>query len=245
MSSLTAQPIAPPVIAPAPPALTGRKRSWSVRTVALVALAVALVLVAVASVAFGARGVTWADIVAGVSGSQETLAEAAVSQRVPRTLLALVVGAALGVSGALMQGVSRNPLADPGIFGINNGAALFVVIGMTFFNMTDQYAVHLGRTGRSRRDRGLRLPGRLPGPWGHDPAQARPRRRRDVDRTELARVRRHPSARRGHGFVPLLADRRRGRRRVRHDRPRGPVPPRRLRAGARERARAQLAGARR
>lgn len=140
MSSLTAQPIAPPVIAPAPPALTGRKRSWSVRAVALVALAVALVLVAAASVAFGARGVTWADIVAGVSGSQETLAEAAVSQRVPRTLLALVVGAALGVSGALMQGVSRNPLADPGIFGINNGAALFVVIGMTFFNMTNQYA---------------------------------------------------------------------------------------------------------
>src|SRR5690625_395192 len=135
MSSLTAPPIASPVVTRAPPALVARKRAWPVRTIALIALAVALVLVAIASVAFGARGVTWSDIVAGVSGSQETLAEAAVSQRVPRTLLAAVVGAALGVSGALMQGVSRNPLADPGIFGINNGAALFVVIGMTFFNM--------------------------------------------------------------------------------------------------------------
>lgn len=140
MSSLTAPPIAPPVIASAPPALAGRKRSWSVRTVALIALGVALILVAIASVAFGARGVTWADIVAGVSGSQETLAEAAVSQRVPRTLLALIVGAALGVSGALLQGVTRNPLADPGIFGINNGAALFVVTGMTFFGLSSAYA---------------------------------------------------------------------------------------------------------
>jgi iron complex transport system permease protein len=108
-----------------------------VRAVALLVLAVALVLAAVASVAFGARGVTWADIVAGVSGSQETLAEAAVAQRVPRTVLAAVVGAALGLSGALLQGISRNPLADPGI---NNGAALFVVIGMTFFGMTSPYA---------------------------------------------------------------------------------------------------------
>ena len=140
MSTLTAPPVARPVIPAAPPALSGRKRAWSVRAIAVLGIAIALVLAAAASVAFGARGVTWADIVAGVSGSQETLAEAAVAQRIPRTLLAVVVGAALGVSGALLQGVSRNPLADPGIFGINNGAALFVVIGMTFFNMSDQYA---------------------------------------------------------------------------------------------------------
>ena len=140
MSSPAAPPTAPPVIPAAPPALTGRTRSWCVRAVALLVLAVALVLAAVASVAFGARGVTWADIVAGVSGSQDTLAEAAVAQRVPRTVLAAVVGAALGVSGALLQGISRNPLADPGIFGINNGAALAVVIGMSFFGMTSPYA---------------------------------------------------------------------------------------------------------
>lgn len=140
MSILSAPPIEPPAIPAPPSALSSRTRSWSVRAIALILIAVALVLAAAASVAFGARGVTWSDIVAGVTGSQETLAEAAVAQRVPRTLLAAVVGAALGVSGTLMQGVSRNPLADPGIFGLNNGAALFVVIGITFFGMTDQYS---------------------------------------------------------------------------------------------------------
>ena len=140
MSILSAPPIEPPAIPAPPSALSSRTRSWSVRAIALILIAVALVLAAAASVAFGARGVTWSDIVAGVTGSQETLAEAAVAQRVPRTLLAAVVGAALGVSGTLMQGVSRNPLADPGLFGLNNGAALFVVIGITFFGMTDQYS---------------------------------------------------------------------------------------------------------
>ena len=140
MSILSAPPIEPPAIPAPPSALSSRTRSWSVRAIVLLLIAVALVLAAAASVAFGARGVTWSDIVAGVTGSQETLAEAAVAQRVPRTLLAAVVGAALGVSGTLMQGVSRNPLADPGIFGLNNGAALFVVIGITFFGMTDQYS---------------------------------------------------------------------------------------------------------
>lgn len=140
MSILSAPPIEPPAIPAPPSALSSRTRSWSVRAIALILIALALVLAAAASVAFGARGVTWSDIVAGVTGSQETLAEAAVAQRVPRTLLAAVVGAALGVSGALLQGISRNPLADPGIFGINNGAALFVVIGITFFGMSDQYS---------------------------------------------------------------------------------------------------------
>ena len=44
--------------------------------------------------------------------------------RAPRTVLALVIGAALGVSGAVMQGYLRNPLADPGLFGVSSGAAL-------------------------------------------------------------------------------------------------------------------------
>src|SRR5699024_7312609 len=137
---LSAPPVALPALPKAPPALAARRRSLSVRGLSLLLIAVALVLAAVASVAFGARGVTWADIIAGVSGSQDTLAQAAVAQRVPRTLLAVVVGAALGMSGALLQGITRNPLADPGIFGINNGAALAVVIGMTFFGMSSPYA---------------------------------------------------------------------------------------------------------
>ena len=50
--------------------------------------------------------------------------------RLPRTLLGLTVGAALGVAGALMQAVTRNPLADPGILGVNAGASLAVVIAV-------------------------------------------------------------------------------------------------------------------
>ena len=46
------------------------------------------------------------------------------SLRVPRTVIGLLVGAALGLSGALMQGVTRNPLADPGILGVNGGAVM-------------------------------------------------------------------------------------------------------------------------
>ena len=49
------------------------------------------------------------------------------SLRVPRTVIGLAVGAALGLAGAVMQGVTRNPLADPGILGVNAGAALAVV----------------------------------------------------------------------------------------------------------------------
>ena len=49
--------------------------------------------------------------------------------RLPRTLVGLMVGAALGVAGALMQAITRNPLADPGLLGVNAGAALSVVLG--------------------------------------------------------------------------------------------------------------------
>lgn len=52
--------------------------------------------------------------------------------RLPRTVLALVVGAALGLSGAAMQGYLRNPLADPGLFGISSGGALGAVISLYF-----------------------------------------------------------------------------------------------------------------
>ncbi len=94
-----------------------------------------LVLAGVASVAFGVRSVGLDEIVGGVLGSTDTIGEAAVAKRVPRTALAMIVGAALAVSGAVMQGVTRNPLADPGILGVTTGAALFVVAGIAFFGL--------------------------------------------------------------------------------------------------------------
>ncbi|WP_241249911.1 iron ABC transporter permease [Rhodococcus sp. X156] len=112
------------------------RRPASARTLWLLAALVLLAAVALASVAIGSRTVGWGDILAGLSGSEATLEEAAVSKRVPRTLLALIVGAALGLSGGVMQGVTRNPLADPGILGVNMGASLTVVLGITFFGLT-------------------------------------------------------------------------------------------------------------
>jgi len=111
------------------------RRPRRVRATALLLLLALLVLAALASVAIGSRNVGWSDIVAGLTGSQGSIAEAAVAKRVPRTLLAAVVGAALGVSGAVMQGVTRNPLADPGVLGINMGASLAVVVGIAWFGL--------------------------------------------------------------------------------------------------------------
>jgi iron complex transport system permease protein len=101
---------------------------------------IALGLLCVASVAFGAREVSLGEIIAGLGGDVRGVSEAAVVARIPRTVLALLVGAALGLAGASMQAVTRNPLADPGILGVSGGAAVAVVIGIAFFGLADPYA---------------------------------------------------------------------------------------------------------
>lgn len=111
------------------------RRAAARRTVGLLCVLAVLVVIAAASVTFGARSVGPADILAGVTGHDDTLARAAVAQRVPRTALALLVGASLAVSGAVMQGLTRNPLADPGLLGVTSGASLAVVTGIAFFGL--------------------------------------------------------------------------------------------------------------
>jgi iron complex transport system permease protein len=94
---------------------------------------VALVVCAVLSLAFGSREVSLSEVLGGIFSTDAlSFGEAAVRERMPRTAFALLAGAALGISGALMQAVTRNPIADPGILGVNTGAALFVVGGMAF-----------------------------------------------------------------------------------------------------------------
>ncbi|CVI57523.1 iron ABC transporter permease [Agrobacterium leguminum] len=115
-------------------------RSNRVRTAWLGAVLALLALLCALSVAIGTRDVSFADIVSGLSGRVETVAEAAVAVRLPRTLLALLSGAALGLAGAIMQGVTRNPLADPGILGVNMGASLAVVIGIVWFGIASAQA---------------------------------------------------------------------------------------------------------
>lgn len=121
---------------PAAPGAASRRRSARVRGLWLLAVLAVLVVVAATSVMVGSRQVGWGDALAALGGSVEGFDQAAVAKRVPRTLLALSAGAALGVSGAVMQGVTRNPLADPGILGVNTGASLAVVTGIAFFGLS-------------------------------------------------------------------------------------------------------------
>lgn len=100
-----------------------------------------LALLCVASVAFGVREVTLQEIIAALGGSTNGISEAAVVARIPRTVLAMLVGAALAMSGTTMQAVTRNPLADPGILGVSAGASLAVVIGIAFFGLNAPHSL--------------------------------------------------------------------------------------------------------
>lgn len=110
------------------------------RWMSLLALVVLLVALCILSIAVGTREVTWQEISAALQGQLTSVGEAAVAMRIPRTLLAVIAGGALGLAGAIMQGVTRNPLADPGILGVNIGASLAVVIGLAWFGMSMAYA---------------------------------------------------------------------------------------------------------
>ncbi len=88
-----------------------------------------LVLAMMSSIAFGAADIAPADVWAALVNFDASSTNHLIIRtlRVPRAVIAALVGAALGVAGALMQGITRNPMADPGILGINTGAALGVV----------------------------------------------------------------------------------------------------------------------
>lgn len=108
----------------------GRVRSALV----LAALAALLVVTAVAALFIGAVDLPPARVLAALAAlvSPRAPADPALAVitiiRLPRVLLAIVVGAALAVAGAAMQGLFRNPLADPGLIGVSSGAALGAVL---------------------------------------------------------------------------------------------------------------------
>ncbi len=115
---------------------TGAGRQLRRCLAALALLTVLAVVAALCSIAFGSRIVGFEEIVGGLTGSRSDIGALVVAERVPRTVVALVAGAALGVSGALMQAVTRNPIADPGILGVNTGASLAILIGVTFLGIS-------------------------------------------------------------------------------------------------------------
>jgi iron complex transport system permease protein len=149
---------------------TGR-RGRPVRVLGLVGLLLGVVVAVALSLLLGSRSIDFGAVLGALTGGGGTGAEGSTEQmvvldlRVPRTIIGLVAGAALGLAGALMQGLTRNPLADPGLLGVNSGASLAVVIAISVFGVASPigyiwfafagaavaaivvYAVASGRTG--------------------------------------------------------------------------------------------------
>ena len=139
------------------------------RILGFIALLVVVLLAVGASLLLGSRSIDVAAVLDAVfsRGTKGVEQMVVLDLRVPRTVIGLVAGAALGLAGALVQGLTRNPLADPGLLGVNAGASLAVVTAIAFFGVTAPsgyiwfafggaalaatlvYAVASGRTGPS------------------------------------------------------------------------------------------------
>ncbi|MBK3593593.1 MULTISPECIES: FecCD family ABC transporter permease [Streptomyces] len=113
-------------MAPAAPRL-------SRRALATVVAVLALLLAVLLSLAVGARTVAPTAVVdALLHGGHSDAAEVVREMRVPRTLIGLMVGAALALAGTALQGITRNPIADPGVLGISQGASAAVVLAIAY-----------------------------------------------------------------------------------------------------------------
>lgn len=115
----------------------GRASLYRRRALGLIAIGVALTITAAASLTYGANplaaGQVW-DVFWRPDDS-----EAAIivwTMRLPRTVVGIVVGMCFGVAGALIQALTRNPLADPGILGVNAGAGFAVTLGVGVFGLS-------------------------------------------------------------------------------------------------------------
>lgn len=116
--------------------MNGAARSRRARVV-LVCVIVLLVGAMLLSLGVGARTIAPGDVLQALVSPDPDSADHTVvlSQRVPRTVIGLLAGAALALAGTVMQGLTRNPLADPGLFGVNAGAAVAVLVAITLFGI--------------------------------------------------------------------------------------------------------------
>jgi iron complex transport system permease protein len=115
-----------------------RLGGWAGRSAVLLAGLLLLVGMGVVSLLVGAGGLS-VDTVIEILGAGHDGSQAAIivwDMRATRTLVAAIVGTALGVAGALMQTMTRNPLADPGLLGVTAGAGLAVIITSGVFGVT-------------------------------------------------------------------------------------------------------------
>ncbi|MDA3624779.1 iron ABC transporter permease [Saccharopolyspora oryzae] len=107
------------------------------RLLGIAVLLAALLVSCVLSVVVGAKTIPLGEVWSGLFAPTGTENDLIIRElRVPRTVVGVLAGAALGLAGALMQGHTRNPIADPGILGITQGAALAVVLAVYTFGVT-------------------------------------------------------------------------------------------------------------
>jgi iron complex transport system permease protein len=123
----------PPAATAEPSALAvqlraNRRWRWGSLLLALALLAI----LSLASLALGAKAIPLPEVAAALTGGPASpeAVSLVIGLRLPRTVAGLVVGAALGLAGALIQALTRNPLADPGILGVNAGAAAAVALAV-------------------------------------------------------------------------------------------------------------------
>jgi iron complex transport system permease protein len=108
------------------------------RAVGLPLAALGLAAVVLLSIGVGAKGIPLGDVVDGLLGDDGSESAAIVRElRIPRTLVGIAVGVALGVAGALMQALTRNPLADPGLLGVEAGASAAVVVAIAWLGLSE------------------------------------------------------------------------------------------------------------
>ncbi|WP_217146982.1 iron chelate uptake ABC transporter family permease subunit, partial [Streptomyces sp. AC627_RSS907] len=107
--------------------LVSRRIGWT--ALAVLALLLAMLL----SLAIGSRQIAPSAVFdALLHGGGSDAAEVVRSMRLPRTVVGVMVGAALAMAGTVMQGITRNPIADPGILGISQGASVAVVLAIAY-----------------------------------------------------------------------------------------------------------------
>ena len=125
-------------LAPAAERTDAPTRRRSLLVLGMVVCVAALLVVVVLSIGVGARNLSPAEVWSALVGDGDAKAELIVRHlRVPRTFAGLLVGAALGLAGALMQALTRNPLADPGLLGVEAGASAAIVCGIAYAGVAE------------------------------------------------------------------------------------------------------------
>ncbi|WP_216828205.1 FecCD family ABC transporter permease [Alkalihalobacterium elongatum] len=117
--------------------MKGIINTTSARIITLIGLLVLLLFISVQSLLLGLTSINLEMVIQSFTAYDQSTEHIVIhTTRIPRTLIALCIGFSLAIAGVLMQTLTRNPLASPGIFGINAGASFFIVSFITFIGVT-------------------------------------------------------------------------------------------------------------